>query len=158
MPFIPKYNIVSDTHPHSHTPAHTHTKSNKRTQRKEQIHIKELNLNTINNTRVWLCSTKSYASILLDVFQLRLNFASNKMNTENWTGTGSVFRGNVQSKCVWWCTSLPGAQVSQRTGSCGGWVNEGSPQEDVSVHLWFPTLSGQMLNTRGCSCPVKLEI
>lgn len=63
------------------------------------------------------------------------------------------FRGNVQLNCVWWCSSLPGAQVSQWTGSCSGWVNEVSPQEDVSFHLWLPTLSGQhMAVSLGCGC------
>lgn len=66
-----------------------------------------------------------------------------KLNRAN---RACVLWGNVQSKCVWWCSSLPGAQVSQWTGSCSGWVNEVSPQEDVSVHLWVPTLSGQCGN------------
>lgn len=155
FPNIALFQTHIHTRTHPHTPTQNQIKEHKGNRTNPQKRTKS---DTINNTRVWLCSTKSYASMLLDVFQLRLNFASNKMNTENRIGTGSVFRGNVQSKCVWWCTSLPGAQVSQWTGSCGGWVNEGSPQEDVSVHLWVPTPSGQMLNTRGCGCPVKFEL
>lgn len=142
MPFIPKYSIVPDTH------AQNQMKGNKSNGTNPQ---KELSPNSIDSTRVQLCSTKRCASILLDVFQLW--FVSARIlppiqkNGENWIGrTGRFYKGNVQSKCVWWCSSLPGAHVSQWTGSCSGWVNEVSPQEDISVHLWVPTLAGQCGN------------
>lgn len=57
---------------------------------------KELSPNSIDSTRVQLCSTKKYASILLDVFQLWFVSAWSlppiQNNGEHWTGlTGSVF-------------------------------------------------------------------
>lgn len=61
MPFIPKYSIVPDTH------AQNQMKEKKSNSTNPQ---KELSPNSIDSTRVQLCSTKRYASILLDVFQL----------------------------------------------------------------------------------------
>lgn len=143
---------------HTRTHTHAHIIKWKKTNGTEQIHKKELSLNSINGTRVRLCSTKTCASILLDVFfgwdWSLLEFCLQRNEWQKLNRANRVcFREIVRSKCAWWCTSLPGAQVSQWTGSWRGWVNEVSPQEDVSVHL-----SEQMLETSGCRCPVKLDI
>lgn len=133
---------------------HTRTKSNERKQRKLNKSTKRTTSEqhrqyqsaAVFNKEVCINTIRCFSAMIC-----LLNFASNpkewwKLNTNRFCNTFFFFRGNVQSKCVWGCSSLPGAQVSQWTGSCSGWVNEVSPQEDVSVYLWVTTVSGQCGN------------
>lgn len=43
---------------------------------------------------------------------------------EHWKGPIRLLVSSLQSRCVWWSSSRPGAWFSQWTGSYSGWVNE----------------------------------
>lgn len=88
----------------------------------------------------------------LRITEVPIRWKKNEKNRAN--GFWHLWKCPI-TKSVWWCTSLPGAQVGQWTGSWRGWVNEVSPQEEVSVHLWVPTLLCLSLTF---GCPVKLEM
>lgn len=140
---------------------HTRTKSNEKqiklnkfTKRTKSEQHRQYQSAAVFHKEVCIYTIRCFSAMIC----LCLNFVSNSAFIYS-------FWGDAQSKCVWWCTSLPGAQVSQWTGSFSGWVNEASPQEDVSVHLCLlylhyqakvGTATTQMLVvTCGCGCMVK---
>lgn len=133
---------------------HTRTKSNERkqiklnksTKRTKSKQHRQYQSAAVFNEEVCINAIRCFCFSYDFVSLLEFCLKSKRMVKTDLGEQGLSFRGNVQSECVWWCYSLPGAQVSQWTGSCSGWVNEVSPQEDVSVHLWIATLSGQCGN------------
>lgn len=86
---------------------HTRTKSNERNKSNWTNPQKELSPNSIDSTRVQLCSTKRYASMLLDVFVsamilslLEFCLKSKRMVKTDLGEQGLSFKGTVQSECL----------------------------------------------------------
>lgn len=133
MPSIPKYSIVPDTHAQNQTKR----KSNRTNSQKE------LSPNSIDSTRVQLC-TKRYASMLLDVFQLWFVSAWIWPSIQkDWWKLNRAncfffyFKGEMSNQSV-----SDGAPLSLGLRSANGpkWMRF-PPQEDVYIHLWVTTLS-----------------